>query len=31
MGKWWDLLVMEKRLRSFDAVPEDTKSIHKIM
>jgi phosphinothricin acetyltransferase len=31
MGKWWDLLVMEKRLRSFDAVPEDTKSIHKII
>ena len=30
-GKWWDLLVMEKRLRSCDEEPTITKSIHEIL
>ncbi len=29
-GKWWDLLVMEKRLRTFDAEPEKPKSMQQL-
>lgn len=30
MGNWWDLLVMEKRLDTFDHSPLPSKSIHEI-
>ena len=30
MGQWWDLLVMEKRIRSFDEIPVKPKTIHEI-
>lgn len=30
MGKWWDLLVMEKRLHSLDETPQKPKTIHEI-
>ena len=30
MGKWWDLLVMEKRIHSFAETPVKPKTIHEI-
>lgn len=30
MGKWWDLLVMEKRIHSFEEIPMKPKSIHEL-
>ena len=30
LGKWWDLLVMEKRLHTFNETPIPPKSIHEI-
>lgn len=30
MGKWWDLLVMEKRLRTFEEIPKKPRSIQEI-
>lgn len=30
MGQWWDLLVMEKRLRSSEEIPKKVKAIHEI-
>jgi phosphinothricin acetyltransferase len=30
MGQWWDLIVLEKQLRSFDDTPVMPKSIHEI-
>lgn len=30
LGEWWDLLVMEKRLREVETVPQRPKSIHQI-
>jgi len=30
MGKWWDLLVMEKRIHSFEENPVKPKTIHEI-
>jgi len=30
LGKWWDLLVMEKRISSFEKIPEKIKSILEI-
>lgn len=30
MGQWWDLLVMVKRLREFDGIPQKTIGIHQI-
>jgi len=31
MEQWWDLLVMEKRLRSFEDIPVKPKSFHEII
>lgn len=30
MGKWWDLLVMEKRSHSFDEIPQKLKTVQEI-
>lgn len=30
MGQWWDLIVMEKRLKSFEGIPEKPKLLHEI-
>lgn len=30
LGQWWDLLVMVRRLRTFDEQPQQTRSIHEI-
>jgi phosphinothricin acetyltransferase len=30
MGQWWDLLVMEKRIHTFEDTPQKPRSIHKI-
>lgn len=31
LGQWWDLMVMVKRIRSFDEIPLQPKSIHDIL
>jgi phosphinothricin acetyltransferase len=31
MGRWWDLLVMEKRIRTFEEEPRTPRSIHEIL
>jgi phosphinothricin acetyltransferase len=30
MGQWWDLLVLEKRIHSFEETPQKPRSIHEI-
>jgi L-amino acid N-acyltransferase YncA len=30
LGQWWDLLIMVKRLRSFDDAVSKTRSVHEL-